>query len=232
MKVVRTRRGVRIVQRGLVLSEIVDEPGPTDSLFDVLAAAIAALSPGPRVAVLGFAGGGIIAPMRAMGFGHPIEAVDLSLDGERLFREHAGPWAGQVTVHEEDASRWLRRSRRRWDMILEDLSVETAIHVAKPSISLGALPDLMKRRLADRGVVAVNLLPVPGMPWQELLDRVARPWKRTQTQVVLLEEYENRILLAGRLGSARATSHALKRHLRGLGSDQADGLSVRSWRPR
>ena len=113
VKVVRTRRGIRLVQQGLVLSEIRTTPGPTDSLFDVLAATIAALAPGPDVALLGFAGGGLVAPLRAMGFGHPLEAVDLSLVGEALFRAHSGPWVGRVTVHEDEASRWLRSRRRR-----------------------------------------------------------------------------------------------------------------------
>ena len=61
MKIVRTRRGARIVDDDVVLSEILAKPGPTHSLFDLLAAAVATLAPGPRFAMLGFAGGGIVA---------------------------------------------------------------------------------------------------------------------------------------------------------------------------
>lgn len=231
MKVVRTRRGVRIVQHGLVLSEIVRKPGPTDSLFDVLAATIAALAPGPDVALLGFAGGGLVAPLRAMGFGHPLEAVDLSLECEALFREHSGPWVGSVTVHEGEAARWLRSRRRTFDLILEDLSVETTGDVTKPNVSLAVLPALMKKKVGPSGVVVTNVLPVPGISWRDLLGRLAAPWRvrgAPRALVVHLADYENRVLLAGRLPTAGATSRTLKRHLRALGSDQADGLSVRT----
>ena len=228
MKVVKTRRGVRLIERGLVVSEVVRRPGPTNSLFDALAASIAALAPGERVCVLGFAAGGIVAPLRAMGFGHPIQAVDLSLEGERIFREHSGPWAGRIEVHEDDALRWLRRRRGRWDLILEDLSVSTEHEVTKPAVSLSELPPLMKKRLAPRGIASFNVLPVSGYAWRHLLARIAAPWGRAQ--VVEFDEWENRMLLAGALPPARRTSRLLKRHLRAIGSNQADGLRVRTLR--
>jgi len=224
--VVRTRRGARLVQRGLVLSEIVDAPGPTDSLFDVLAACLAALTPGTRVAILGFAGGGLVAPLRAMGFAHPLDAVDLSLEGTRVFRDHAGPWAGEVRVEEADAVRWLRRGRRRYDAILEDLSVATPEDVTKPGVSLEVVPALLPRRLTAKGLAITNLLPVPGWTWSQLRDRVAAPFPHAVE--IRLDHYENRILVASaaRL-DAREISRALGRHLRALGSDQAGTLAVR-----
>jgi hypothetical protein len=57
VRIERTRRGARMIEGDVVLSEILARPGPTHSLFDLLAAAVTALSPGPRLAVLGFAGG-------------------------------------------------------------------------------------------------------------------------------------------------------------------------------
>lgn len=227
MKVVKTRHGARIVQDGLILSEIRSTPGPTDSLFDVLAACIGGLSPGARTAILGFAGGGVIAPLRACGFGHPIQAVDLSLEGERLFRTLAGPWAGDVQVHEEDALRWLRRQRRSWDTILEDLSVQTSLGVTKPAVSLEELPALMSRRVSPSGMAITNVLPVPGLSWRVLLDRLAAPWPHAV--VVHLVEYENRVLIAshGAL-DARRIRRDLSGHLDAIGSDQASLLFVRS----
>ena len=226
MRIVKTRRGVRLVEHGLVVSEVVRDPGPTHSLFDSLAAVIAALSPGVRVAVLGFAAGGLVAPLRAMGFGHPLEAVDLSLEGEQIFREHSGPWVGDVRVHEDDAVRWLRRSRRRWNLILEDLSVPVDRDTTKPAASIQTLPALMKSRLAEGGVAAFNVLPVPGYAWKHLHRRIAEPWG--SAQVVEFDEWENHLLLAGALPTARKTSRELKRHLAAIGSDQADGLQVRT----
>ena len=45
MRVVKTRRGARMEEDGLILSEILDAPGATDTLFDVLACAVAARIP-------------------------------------------------------------------------------------------------------------------------------------------------------------------------------------------
>ena len=58
----RTPGGARLVQNGSVLSEVLSQPGPTDSVFDVLASAMN-LSTGTRAGILGFAGGGVIAPV-------------------------------------------------------------------------------------------------------------------------------------------------------------------------
>jgi spermidine synthase len=161
-----------------------------------------------------------------MGFAHPLHAVDLSLTGERVFRGHAGAWAGDVVVVQDDAARWLRRNRASWDLILEDLSEGTALGVTKPSVSLGELPALMKKRLKPSGIAITNVLPVPGMTWGTLLKTLARPW--AHRLVVHLEEYENRILVASRQPlDARATSTTLRRHLSALGSDQHDRLWVR-----
>lgn len=227
MRIVRTRQGARIEQAGLVLSEVLRRPGPTHTLFDVLAAAVAALARGPRAAVLGFAAGGVIAPLRAMGYGHPIEAVDLSLDGESLFRELSAPWCGAVHVHRGEASAWLQRRKQAYDVILEDLSMPTADDVTKPPVSLDVLPALMRVRLRPRGLVVFNVLPVPGRPWTRLLPHLAAPYQRAQ--VVLLEEWENRVLLLGdHLESARETSRRIRRTLAAIGSQEATQLSVRT----
>lgn len=227
LRIVKTRKGARMEQDGLILSEILARPGPTDTLFDVLAASVAALTRGPRALLLGFAGGGMIAPMRAMGIAHPIEAVDLSLEGEPVFRDLSAPWCGAVEVHEAEASAFLRASRRRYDVIVEDLSAMLPGGVTKPPVSLDVLPELMHARLAPRGVVVVNVLPVPGMPWTRLLPQLAAPYR--QARVIVLEEWENRVLLLGdELESAREISRILRRLLAGIDSAEADALSVRT----
>src|SRR5262245_16741215 len=136
LRIVRTPWGARVVQAGTVLSEVLAAPGPTHSLFDVLAAAVTALTPGPRVALLGFAAGGIVAPLRAMGFPHRLEAVDLSLEGEKLFRELSGAWAGRVSLAHADAAVWLGARRGRYDLIVEDLFLEGRSGMIKPRASV------------------------------------------------------------------------------------------------
>ncbi len=227
MKVVKTARGARIVDHDVVLSEILAEPGPTHSLFDVLAACVAALAPGPRCAVLGFAGGGMIAPLRAMGFSSPLLAVDLSRDGEQVFRRLSRGWAGTVRLAEADAVAWLRRQRQPFDLIVEDLSVPSPAGTVKPYASFDELPSLIRRRLRPRGVAVTNLLPLPGTSWASLLARLALPHRRAV--VLTLDEYENRFLLAGRaLPTAAEASLRIRRALRGIGSYQEKLIRLRT----
>ena len=223
----RLNRRARIVDGRDVLSEILDHPGPTDTMFDVLAACVAGLAPGPRVAMLGFAGGGVVAPLRAMGFDHPLETVDLSLQGVRLFRELTGRWAGTVAVDQADAVTWLRRRARRYHLILEDLSTTRSRGrlAVKPAVSLEALPELMQRRLVSGGVAVTNLLPMPGMSWTTLLQRLAAPFSRAQ--VVHLDGYVNRILVAGGVPDPRQTSARLREALASIGSTQTTAVRVR-----
>ena len=229
MRIVRTRHGARMEEDGLILSEILDHPGATDTLFDVLAAAVAAVARGPDTLMLGFAGGGMVAPLRAMGFAHPIEAVDLSLEGEKVFRDLSMPWCGQVDVHEADAVDWLRGSRRRYDTIIEDLSARMPDGVTKPPVSLDVLPALMHKRLRARGAVVVNVLPVPGHPWTTLLPHLAAPFD--DARVIVLEQWENRVLILGSdLDDARSMSDLIRRLLVGIDSIEANGLSVRTLR--
>lgn len=226
LRVQRLPAGARLVDGDDVISEIRSRPGPTDSFFDILAATIAALAPGPRIALLGFAGGGLIGPLRAMGYDAPIEAVDWSRTGQSLFHELCGGWAGTVRLHHEEAARWLRRRRAPFDLILDDLAIPGAGGMTKPPVSIDELPALTHRLLGDRGVAVTNLLPVPGLSWAELTTRLAAPWPRAL--ILTATEYENRILLAGHLDQPAAqVSRRLRAALRSIGSLQAERCAVR-----
>lgn len=225
LKILRLRRRARIVEGDDVLSEILDHPGPTDTLFDVLAACIAGLAPGPRVAILGFAGGGLVAPLRGMGFTASLTAVDRSLEAHALFRELSGSWAGRVEVIEADAARWLERSKRTYDLILEDLSVPSSPESVKPVISLDTLPELMQQHLRPGGIAVTNVLPVPGTAWTPLLEHLAEPF--AGAQIVLPHQYVNRILLCGRLPEPRETGRRIRHALARIGSTQTRLLSIR-----
>jgi spermidine synthase len=178
--------------------------------------------------LLGFAIGGIVAPLRAMGWPHRLHAVDRSLDLVPLFRDVAGEWAGEVRVVKADAAAWLRRSRTPWDVVVEDLTVRGTACAIKPALCVDVLPQLVRDRLAPRGVVAINVLPVPGLGWSELLDRLAAP--HGAALVVDPEEYENRVLLAGPgVPAARTAGRQLRAALRRIHSRQADRFTVQSW---
>ena len=103
----RTRRGFRVVEGGDVLSELLAKPGATHSTFDVLAASIAVLAPGSPLLMLGFAAGGVVAPLRALGYRLPIEAVDISRRDLALFRSVSRGGAGKVCFTRADAAERL-----------------------------------------------------------------------------------------------------------------------------
>jgi hypothetical protein len=79
----------------------------------VLAAAVVVCAPGPRVAMLGFAGGGMMAPLRKMGGEHAVSAVDLDDAGHRLYSGIVGDWGGELEFTRGDAVKWLRGQRRK-----------------------------------------------------------------------------------------------------------------------
>jgi spermidine synthase len=227
VRIVRTKRGLRLLENDVILSELLAEPGPTHCLFDVLAACVAALAPGPRFGLLGFAGGGVVAPLRAMGFLHPIEAVDLDPSGEALFRGLSGSWAGDVRAERMDAVDWLARAGAPFDIIVEDLSVPGEGTTVKPRASFDGLPALVRGRLAPGGIAVTNVLPEPGAPWEELLAPVARPHARAA--VVELDEYENRIVIGGAtLPEPAALARRVRRALDSIGSVQARRIRFRA----
>ncbi|HMQ20973.1 MAG TPA: hypothetical protein PKE00_00690 [Planctomycetota bacterium] len=202
------------------MSEVLAEPGPTHSIFDVLAAAVTLHpSTSPRVAMLGFAGGGMVAPLRALGSAARIEACDLEASGHALFEELSSAWCGDVQVDDADACAWIRKARSRFDVVVEDLScLGEDGEETKPAVSATFLPSAIAKRVGKRGLVVTNLLPVPGVSWRALTSQVAAPWPRVV--VVEFTEWENRILIAGHeVASARDVGHELGRRLEALGSD-------------
>lgn len=229
MKILKTERGVRIVQGDAVLSEVLDEPGPTHSVFDVLAAAVAELAQGPAVALLGFAGGGIVAPLRAMGWDGALDAVDLDPTGEQVFREISSRWCGEVRFHRAEATDWLRRSDRRFDLVVDDLSVPLRGEITKPRVSVEVLPERIRRRLRPGGAAVANALPVPGLSWSALQDRLRGA--AVDARVILFDEFENRVVLASaELPDAADLSRRLRRRLRAIDSSIAGAISVRTQR--
>ena len=98
MDITQTEHGLRLSQHGVVISELRTSSGPTHSVADVLAGLISALRPDGRVGVLGFAGGGMQAPLCALGVETTIETVDLDRSAYELFCEHCPEWISRVKI--------------------------------------------------------------------------------------------------------------------------------------
>lgn len=229
MRVHRTRHGLRLSQHGIVISELRTTAGPTHSVFDVLAAAIAVLRPCGHIGMLGFAGGGMMAPLDALNVITPLHAVDLDRAAFELFRRHGPQWRRRVRWHHDDAVGWLRKQPAHYDLLLDDLSIPRAGDVIKPDVSWTVLPRLIRQRLRADGIAVFNLLPPLEASFGQAAARVASEFKTAR--LIHLDEFENRILLAGRaLPDARGLGVRLRQALRLMGSRQTERIRVRSFK--
>jgi hypothetical protein len=227
MDITRTKHGLRLSQHGVVISELRTSPGPTHSVFDVLAALIAVLKPIGRIGVLGFAGGGMMAPLRELGVEGTIDSVDLDRAGYDLFCRHCPSWTNQVNWQQADAVTWLRRQSPDFDLLMEDLSVTEGGDVIKPSITWNVLPELIQQRLNAGGVGVFNLMLPPSGKWKSDVERIAGLFGAAR--IIELEEFENRILAVGdRLPSARELGGMLRRALHQLRSRQARRIHLQT----
>lgn len=227
MEIQATCGGIRLSQHGVVISEVRLKPEPTHSVFDVLAGLIAILRPQAPVGILGFAAGGMLAPLRNLACDVRVEAVDLDLGSYEVFQKHCSGWAGEVCWEQADAVAWLSRRRGKYSVLVDDLSVPKSGDVFKPGVSWDVIPTLMRRRLAASGVAIFNCLPGPeGLIPSVFAERVA---SLGPALVILLDDFENKVVMAGPgTPSARWVGKELRAALRRIGSLQSDRLQVRS----
>ncbi len=227
MDITRTRTGLRLSQHGVVISELRLTPGPTHSIFDVLAALVAVLRPVGRTGMLGFAGGGMMAPLAALGWSTRWDAVDLDAGAYALFCEHCPAWKERVRWHHGDASDWLGHPGPDFALLLDDLSVPVEGDVFKPDLCWDSLPQRMRSRLLDDGVAIFNLMLSPGDRWSRALPKVAGGF--AESRLVMLEDFENRVLISGHgLPSARELGRQLRAALRRIRSRQSERVRVRT----
>lgn len=220
-----TQHGLRLSQHGVVISELRTSPGPTHSVFDVLAATIAVLAPRDRIGVMGFAGGGMIAPLRGLGVEAVIDSVDLDRAGYDLFRQHCPQWARGVNWQQADAVAWLRKHPRNFGLLMDDLSVPHDGDVFKPAICWEVLPKLMRSRLRPGGFGVFNLLPAPGCTWNSDMKGIVNLFGTAR--LIALDDFENQILITSeKLPTARELSSQLRQSLRVLRSRQAGRIKV------
>lgn len=227
MQVARTRNGLRFSQHGVVISELRTTPGATHSVFDVLAALMVLLRPAGQVGMLGFAGGGMMAPLRALGWSRPLTAVDLDQASYDLFRAHCPGWVNSVRWQRVEALQWLRRQKPDFDLLVDDLSIPQNGDVVKPEICWRELPGLLRQKLNGDGIGIFNLVSPPKEGWCAGIGKIAGHFR--VTRIIQLDDFENRLVIGGtELPAARALGQGLRRLLRQIHSRQSDRLRVRS----
>ena len=227
MDITSTEHGLRLSQHGVVISELRTSSGPTHSVADVLAGLISVLRPEGRVGVLGFAGGGMQAPLCALGVETTIETVDLDRSAYELFCEHCPEWMPRVNWHHGDAVAWLCEQPADFDLLVEDLSVPGDEDVFKPSITWEVLPQLIHDRLARDGIAVFNLMAPPSGIWIRELEWMAGLWP--MARIVSFDDFTNQILVTGKeLPPARELGAMLRSALRRIHSRQAGRIRLRT----
>lgn len=223
----RTARGWRLLQHGTVLSEILTDPGPTHSVFDVLAGA-AALHPRPRrICMLGLGGGGTLAALRALNVRALVHGVDLDPGGLDLLLGTGSEWVQPLSFHHADALDWLKRTRGQFEVVVEDLSVPWEGEIVKPEATWTELPGVVARRLAPGGLAIFNLLRPTRLGWSRGLAAVAAPF--AWHALIHFQGFHNRILLAAAeptLLAPRTLGAALRGKLTDIRSAQTRAIRV------
>jgi len=187
------------------------EPGKqaTGSVWDALAAPLLLL-PKPRrdrVLILGLGGGSAARVARALAPRARITGVEIDAGVVRAARRWFDLDGLDVEVVKGDARLYLERTRRRFDVILDDVFVGNRRNVRKPDW----LPDpglaLAAALLRPGGILVSNAI--------DEAASVAREMRRlfASTLQIEIEDYDNRVLVgAGFPLSGRALRTALTRN--------------------
>jgi spermidine synthase len=144
-----------------------------------------------RVLLLGLAAGSVARALRALDAEAEIVGVELNPEVLRLARRHFELDRLDVELVVGDAIEYLRRERRRFHLIVEDLFVGTARSVRKPEWVTGEGYRFIGQRLREGGYVVSNTI-------HETAD-VARAMRPLGRRIVSLDVggHWNRILVCG-----------------------------------
>jgi spermidine synthase len=170
------------------------EPGceTTGSVWDGIAAGLLALPPERRrsVLLLGLGGGSAARVVRAVAPRARIVGVEIDPAVVRAARRWFDLDALGLEVVIDDAARFLARTRRRFDAVLEDVFMGEARRLRKPpGFPLPAL-DHVKRVLRPGGVAVCNTLDESAEVRSALAERF-RHLARIE-----IDDYDNQIFVA------------------------------------
>lgn len=198
--------GRQLIVDGTLASFYRDTGPATGSVWDAIAAPLLWLPPARRrrILLLGVGGGSVARIARALAPGAQIVGVELDREVVRVARRWFELDALDLELVVDDALGFLRRERRRFDAVLEDVFVGRGDDVHKPDWIPHPGHELSVARLESGGLLVSNTLDEAG--------RVAGSLCATFPAVVRIEieDYDNRVLVAGPEGlSARALRSAV-----------------------
>jgi len=156
----RVRGGLELRIDGTQASVYRPGGGVTGVVWWALASPVLLLPGNPRrrVLLLGLGAGSVGRAIRALDPGAEIVGVELDAEVVRLARRHFDLDGLGLELVQDDALDYLRRERRRFDMIVEDLFVGHSRTVRKPEWLLGEGYRLIRRRLRPGGIVVSNTI--------------------------------------------------------------------------
>jgi len=183
------------------------EPGSaaTGSVWDALAAPLLLLPPArrARVLILGLGGGSVARLVRALAPRAAIVGVEFDAEVLRAARRWFALDELGVDVVHGDAYDFLRRSRRCFDVVIDDVFVGEGRRVRKPVWLPRPGLSLAARRVAGGGLLVSNALDEAPKATRELQRHFPSALR------IEIDEYDNRILVGGpRAISARTLRSA------------------------
>lgn len=201
------RKGRALYINGTFASWYEPDSAITGSVWDALAAPLLLLPPQGRrkVLILGLGGGSAARIVRALAPRAQITGVELDRDVVKAARRWFDLDNLGVDVVCEDALRYLGRSRKRFDIIFEDIFVGSGRSVHKPDW----LPEpghlLASRRLRPGGILVSNTLDEAAA-----VSRVMRDTFRSTLRIGVAD-YDNQIIVGAHFPlSGRVLRSAVK----------------------
>lgn len=182
----------------------------TGLVWDMLAAAaLLGKREEPRsVLMLGLAGGTSLRTLRHLLPACRFTAIDIDAGIVRLARRHMALDATGVEVVIGDAYAWLRKNRRTFDVVIDDIYLAGRTDVFRPRAMDRRLMDRLRRCVAPGGVLAVNLVTGPGHRATQSATRRLLRDHFTEVRSVTSPAAMNEVLVAG---SSVATAGRLRK---------------------
>jgi spermidine synthase len=191
VKVGRRGRALRI--NGTFASWYVPGRARTGSVWDALAAPLLLLPPARRrsVLILGLGGGSVARVVRALAPRAEIVGVEQDPEVVRAARAHFDLDELHVRIVEGDASRYLGQTRRKFDVVVEDVFVGNARSLRKPDWL--PAPGLARaaQHVARGGILVSNTI--------DETAAVAAELRRLFPALlgIDVEDYDNRVVVGG-----------------------------------
>ncbi|MGC4014260.1 MAG: fused MFS/spermidine synthase [Luteolibacter sp.] len=132
----------------------------TGLAWDNLAAAALLRPAGPprSVLMLGLAGGTAFRILRHLLPEVELVAVDIDPGIVELARDHMDLDATRIEIHLGDAYEWLKKNRRRFDVVIDDVYLAGKTDVFRPHAWNGKHLDTLRDAVAPGGLLAANLV--------------------------------------------------------------------------